>query len=236
MKKTYHPANERGLTKIDWLDSKHSFSFGGFYDEKKMGWGVLRVLNDDQILPQTGFGEHGHKDMEIISIPLKGRLSHQDSEGNQGDIVTGEVQMMSAGRGIRHSEYNHSQNEDCHFLQIWITPKEVGIKPRYQQDKFDFNKKNSLVPLVSNGDIPKTIKIIQDAFIHHGFFKAGETVKYDLINKQNLLYVFVLEGEVQIEDQLLKRRDALAIETKGESSLTLKTESEAKFLIFELPE
>ncbi len=236
MKTIFHPANERGKTELDWLNSKHSFSFGNYYVHNKVSWGTLLVLNDDSIKGGTGFGEHGHKNMEIISIPLKGKLIHKDSAGNEGTLSNKDVQMMSAGSGIRHSEFNGSLSEECDFLQIWIVPRKKNTPPRYEQKEFDFTKKNNLLPLASNGTISKTVSILQDAFIIWGNYEEGESITYTNNIKNNLLYVFNLAGKITIGERELQKRDALAIDfQEEENQIILNAKEKSNFLIFEIP-
>lgn len=233
MKTIYHPAKERGMANHGWLKSAHSFSFANYYDPNKMGFGKLRVLNDDQVAQGMGFGTHPHKNMEIISIPLSGSLEHKDSMNNTKVIETGEVQIMSAGTGVQHSEYNHSKNEEVKFLQIWIEPKEMNIAPRYDQKRFDFSTSNEwrevIQPLNGAGE---GITINQDAWMHIGNFKESSTT-LKLKSLSNGLYFFILEGEATVNEQKLQKRDAFGAWHTDE--VEVKIEKEARILAIEVP-
>jgi len=235
MKKIYYPANERGHNDIGWLKANFSFSFGPYYNPEKVHFGVLRVLNDDIIAGGTGFGTHPHDNMEIITIPLSGALEHKDSMGNIGVIHAGEIQVMSAGSGISHSEYNHSKTEAANTLQIWLFPKERNIKPRYDQKSFtDVLKVNKLATLISpDKNSAGTLWINQDATFSMGDFEAGQQVKYDVKIPGNGVYVFVIDGVAKIEDTTLNKRDALAV--YDTSSLTIETEAKSRLLLIEVP-
>lgn len=233
MKTIYHPAAERGMANHGWLKSAHSFSFANFYDPRKMGFGKLRVLNDDQVSQGMGFGTHPHKDMEIISIPLSGSLEHKDSMDNVKVIETGEVQIMSAGTGVRHSEYNHSKTDEVRFLQIWIEPKEMSIEPRYAQKRFDFSKNNQwqevVQPITGTGE---GITINQDAWMQIGqFANTSTTLKPKSIS--NGIYFFVLEGEAVFNGQKLSKRDAYG--AWQAEIVNLQIEKEARILAIEVP-
>jgi hypothetical protein len=207
-----YPAKERGHVNLGWLDSFHSFSFGQFHDPEKIHFGALRVLNDDSVAGGGGFGAHPHDNMEIVSIPLEGSLSHKDSTGNEGTIRKGDVQIMSAGTGLRHSEYNSSATETAKFLQIWVFPKLKNIKPAYGQKTFDLkDRKNSWQTVVSPDTSERALNINQDARFSLVDLEAGKSINYDMKWKNSGLYLFVIEGVVQTEGQSLKRRDALGI-------------------------
>jgi redox-sensitive bicupin YhaK (pirin superfamily) len=207
-----YPAKERGHVNLGWLDSFHSFSFGQFHDPEKIHFGALRVLNDDSVAGGGGFGAHPHDNMEIVSIPLEGSLSHKDSTGNEGTIRKGDVQIMSAGTGLRHSEYNSSATETAKFLQIWVFPKLKNIKPAYGQKTFDLkDRKNNWQTVVSPDTSERALNINQDARFSLVDLEAGKSINYDMKWKNSGLYLFVIEGVVQTEGQSLKRRDALGI-------------------------
>jgi hypothetical protein len=233
MKKTIHRADERGHVKHGgWLESNHSFSFGEWYDPHKMGFGTLRVINDDSIAPSSGFGMHPHKDMEIITIPLQGAVYHEDSLGNSGEIKVGEVQSMSAGTGIVHSEYNANDLEELTLFQIWIETRERGITPHYDQKSYAENlKKNELLLLASPEGKDSAVRIFQDAFI--SLLHLDSELEYKKYREENLVYVLVVEGEVELVGEVLNRRDALGLEDVD--SLTLLPKKESQVLIFEIP-
>jgi len=234
MKKTIHPANERGQNDIGWLKANFSFSFGPYYNPDRVHFGALRVLNDDIIAGGTGFGAHPHDNMEIITIPISGALEHRDSMGNTGVITAGEVQVMSAGTGIQHSEYNHSKTEDANTLQIWLFPKEMNIEPRYDQKSFiEDLKPNQFTTLVSPVKGGEALWINQDAIFSMGDFEPGQQVKYDIQIPGNGAYIFVIEGQIALEGTDLNKRDALGVEDV--SSFTLETLKQSRILIMEVP-
>lgn len=208
----YHENQSRGLADHGWLKSRHTFSFADYYNPERMNFGLLRVLNDDIVTPTMGFGTHPHDNMEIISIPLSGSLRHQDSMGNKHIISTGEVQIMSAGSGITHSEYNNSSLEDVNFLQIWVMPKERDITPRYDQKVFDEgNRKNRFQLFVAPDKSEETVLINQDAWFSLADIEAEQQVSYEKHDKKNGVYFFVLEGSANIEGHNVKRRDGLGL-------------------------
>ena len=210
MKSILHKASERGHVNFGWLDSHHSFSFGHYNDPAKVHFGALRVLNDDMVNGGGGFGRHPHENMEIISIPLSGDLEHQDSTGRQTVIRENEVQIMSAGTGIQHSEKNHSNGSPVNFLQIWVLPKQKNIKPRYDQKAFKSDdKKNKLLTVVAP-DADSAVWINQDAWLSLGNLEAGKKEVYPIHKEGNGVYIFVLEGTVKVGDSQLTKRDALA--------------------------
>jgi hypothetical protein len=222
MKYVIHKASERGIAEFGWLHSRHSFSFGEYYNPKKMGFGLLRVLNDDIIEAGEGFGTHPHNNMEIISIPFEGALEHKDSMGTGSVIKAGEIQVMSAGTGITHSEFNPSKVEDGKFLQLWIIPKERNIKPRYDQKRFNFdNLKNETITLVTGNKSESTLYIHQNKLIYKNLYKG------------NGAYLFVLEGSINFENNELGKRDAVGIFETDEFTITAS--SNASFLIVEVP-
>lgn len=212
MKKIVHPSGERGSADHGWLQSKHSFSFGSFYDPGKIQFGALRVLNDDRVAPGKGFGTHPHRDMEIISIPLAGALEHEDSMGNKAVIREGDIQVMSAGTGVRHSEYNKNQDQEVAFLQIWILPDTAGVPPRYDQIRLDpAAAENQWFTALGPKGKHDGLWIHQEAWMHLGRFDAGQTPGYSLKDPEHGLYIFVLEGEVVVADTRLANRDALGV-------------------------
>ena len=234
MKTIFYPESERGHNDIGWLKANFSFSFASYYNPEKMNFGALRVLNDDIIAAGRGFGSHPHDNMEIITIPLKGGLEHKDSMGNTGVVNAGEVQVMSAGTGVYHSEYNASHTEEANTLQIWLYPKERNIQPRYDQMSFkDRFKLNELTTLISPEKSENTLWINQDATFSLGEFEAGQIINYDIKTKGNGAYVFVLDGAAKINNQVLNKKDALGV--YDTSSLTIITEEPSRFLIIDVP-
>jgi redox-sensitive bicupin YhaK (pirin superfamily) len=234
MKQIFYPANERGKNDLGWLKANFSFSFGPYYNPEKIRFGVLRVLNDDIIGPGQGFGHHPHDNMEIITIPLAGALEHKDSMGNTGVISAGEVQVMSAGTGVEHSEFNASQVEPANTLQIWLFPKERNIKPRYDQKSFTGEMKiNQLTTLVSPVKSDDTLWVNQDATFSMGSFEANKEINYDIKTPGNGVYVFVLEGSLKINGHILNKRDALGV--YDTSSITIGTEAKSRLLIMDIP-
>jgi len=234
MKQIIYPANERGTNDLGWLKANFSFSFGPYYNPKNIRFGALRVLNDDIIAPGRGFGLHPHDNMEIITIPIAGALEHKDSMGNSGVVAAGEVQVMSAGTGVQHSEFNHSQTEAANTLQIWLFPKEMNIEPRYEQKSFsNVMKINELTTLVSPVKDNGSLWINQDATFSMGDFEAQKKIYYEIKTPGNGVYVFVLDGALKINDSLLNKRDALGVyET---DSITIETEVKSRLLIMEVP-
>lgn len=234
MKSVFHKASERGHVNHGWLNAKHSFSFASFYNPQKMHFGLLRVLNDDIVAPGMGFGTHPHDNMEIVTIPLKGALEHRDSMGNIGVIHPNEIQAMSAGSGVTHSEYNHSKTEEINLLQIWVFPKERNITPRYDQRFFTEEDKNgkfkTIVAPVKSDDV---MWINQDAYFAIGKFAAGSSTDYTIQNKGNGAYVFVIEGEVKLGDQTLEKRDALGI--WDTDSFKIEVSKDAEILVVDVP-
>lgn len=234
MKTIFHAAGQRGHNDIGWLKANFSFSFGPFRDEQRSNFGALRVLNDDFIARGNGFGRHPHDNMEITTIVLEGALEHQDSMGNKGIIKAGDVQVMSAGTGVFHSEYNPSETEDTLSLQIWIFPKVRNIKPRYDQknfgDKFIQNQFTTLISPIESAD---TLWLNQDATFSQGYFDDGQQLNYNMKTPGNGAYVFLLEGSIKIAGQQLNKRDAIGVyDTK---SFTIETNSESRILIIEVP-
>jgi redox-sensitive bicupin YhaK (pirin superfamily) len=234
MKKIIYRANERGKTEIGWLHSRHSFSFGGYYNPDNMGFGLLRVLNDDIIEAGEGFGTHPHNNMEIITIPLEGALEHKDSMGSGSVIKPGDVQVMSAGTGITHSEFNPSAVEEGKFLQIWIVPKERNIKPVYDQKYFGFdNLENDIKTVVTGNKSDSTLYIHQNAAVSYGKLDKGNKLTYKNLYENNGVYLFVLDGSINFDDTELGKRDAAGIYETEE--FTLNAVSDASFIIIEIP-
>ena len=230
----FYPAKERGHANLGWLDSYHSFSFGQFYDPNKINFGALRVLNDDSVSGGGGFGAHPHDNMEIVSIPLEGALSHKDSTGNEGIIRQGDVQIMSAGTGLRHSEYNSSATETAKFLQIWVFPKHKNIKPAYGQKSFDRkDRKNNWQTVVSPDISDEALNINQDARFSLLDLQAGKSISYNMKWKNSGLYLFVIEGSVHTGNQSLAKRDALGISDTEE--VNIAADSDAQLLAIEVP-
>ena len=229
----FHGADTRGTANHGWLISKHTFSFAGYYNPDRVNFGALRVLNDDIVKPGMGFGQHPHENMEIISIPISGSLAHKDSVGNEQEIKTGEVQIMSAGTGITHSEYNYSHKEDVNFLQIWILPKEKNITPRYDQKDFtELLKNNSLTTVVSPDD-KNALWINQDAELLLGNLKAGTTIDHKIKFEGNGIYAFLIKGEAEINDTKIKQRDAVGYVEMNEISINVHKDS--TLLLIEIP-
>jgi quercetin 2,3-dioxygenase len=234
MKTVLHKANTRGHANHGWLDSYHTFSFAGYYDPTRIHFGALRVLNDDVVKGGAGFGQHPHDNMEIVSIPLRGALAHGDNTGGQSIIKSGEVQIMSAGSGIAHSEKNASKTDDVNFLQIWVFPKEENIQPRYDQKLFlEHDRLNKFQTVVSSEKNNGTLWINQDAWFSLGKFNAGEATTYTLNKNENGVYAFVIDGEVTINDQKLGKRDGLGIWEVD--NLKITTQSDAEILLIEVP-
>ncbi|MEJ7779218.1 MAG: pirin family protein [Daejeonella sp.] len=234
MKKVIHRANDRGMQNHGWLKAAHSFSFANYHDPSKTHFGLLRVLNDDIVSPGMGFGTHGHDNMEIVTIPLKGSLAHKDSLGSIGNISAGEVQIMSAGSGIQHSEFNGSSTEEVNLLQIWIFPKKRNIEPRYDQKKYDLEKShNSFVTVVSPEDNPDVMWVNQDAVFSLGTFDKGALASYKLTYPGNGAYVFIIDGKAELDGSILEKRDAAGVYDTDVFELRV-TES-SKILIIEIP-
>lgn len=234
MKTVLHKSNTRGHANHGWLDTNHTFSFANYYDAERMHFGVLRVLNDDFVEGGMGFGKHPHDNMEIISIPLAGDLEHKDSLGNTTVIKQNDVQIMSAGTGVQHSEYNKNKGEKVNFLQLWIFPKVKNIEPRYDQKNFDpadrLNKWQEIVSPVPNGN---GVVINQDAWLHLGNFEQGFNSAYEVKQKGNGVYVFVLEGDVTVGNEKLGKRDGLGVWEVDAFSII--ADSKAELLLIEVP-
>ena len=236
---TLRKSNERGFADHGWLKSFHSFSFADYHDPKHMGFGSLRVINEDRIAPGTGFGTHGHRDMEIVSYVLSGELAHKDSMGNgeagaavAGVIRPGDVQRMSAGTGVRHSEFNHAPKDTTHFLQIWIEPAQRGIEPGYEQKHFDAGSKDGTLRLVASPDgRDGSVTIHADAAIYSGLFGAGQALKREL-DPSRKAYVHLVRGGLEVNGQQLQAGDALRIE--NETLLEINNGIDAEVLVFDL--
>ena len=229
-----HASESRGIANHGWLNSKHTFSFADYYNPERMGFGALRVINDDSVDAGAGFGRHPHRDMEIISIPLEGSLAHQDSEGNSTVIRKGEVQIMSAGTGIFHSEMNASTTEAVKFLQIWVLPKKQGVKPRYGQKAFNAeDRKNKIQTVVSPDGRNDSVIINQDAFFSLTDIDSGNSVTYEKQFEGNGVYVFVLSGEVEIEGQTFKARDGIGMAQFED--VKISASKNAEILLMEVP-
>lgn len=229
-----HRAESRGHANHGWLDSHHTFSFANYYDPDRMNFGVLRVLNDDVVSEARGFGTHPHNNMEIVSIPLEGDLQHMDSMGNSAVIRQGDVQVMSAGTGIQHSEYNKNPDKPVKFLQIWMFPNKQNVEPRYDQISLkDIERKNAFYQILSPNRQDQGVWVHQDAWFHLGDFDSGSSETYTLKKKSNGVYIFVLEGEVLIDNQSLGKRDGYGIwEIDG---FTLESKKRSKVLVMEVP-
>ena len=225
------PAGERGHANHGWLDSWHSFSFADYYDPRHMGYSALRVINEDRVQPGRGFGTHGHRDMEIISYVLEGSLGHEDSMGTGSTIVPGDVQRMSAGRGVTHSEFNHEKEGVTHFLQIWIVPNVTGIPPSYEQKRFGPEDKRGRLRLIASPDgRDGSVTIHQDALVYAGLFDGRENASYELKNERG--YVHVARGRVTVNGHALQAGDALKTE---EGVIELEKADKAEVLVFDLP-
>ena len=235
MKITIHKSDSRGEADHGWLKARHSFSFASYHNPQRMGFGLLKVLNDDTIAPGAGFGTHPHKNMEIITVPINGSLKHKDSEGNEKVIQHGEVQLMSAGTGVSHSEYNGSQKEEINLLQIWVSPEKIGIQPRYDQKKFDVEKrKNQFQTIVSPIDSKEGgVKINQQAYFSLIDLECDRRVTYSLQNKKNGVYIFIIDGQAAIADTVLSQRDAIGIEES--QNIDISSLEDSQILLLEVP-
>ena len=232
--KTIHKAISRGYFNHGWLKTYHTFSFAGYYDKNRVHFGMLRVLNDDIVLPGEGFGTHPHDNMEIVTIPIYGELSHKDSTGNERVIHENEVQIMSAGSGLTHSEYNASHDREVNLLQIWVFPKEHDIEPRYDQKIFNPElMRNSFLTLVSPEKSDDSLWINQDAYFSIGILDKGESIEYKVKKSGNGLYVFVMKGNITAADEVLNNRDGMGIEDVDFINITANEES--KVLLIDVP-
>ncbi len=229
---TLRKSQDRGYADHGWLKSLHSFSFADYHDPEHMGWGKLRVINEDRIAPGNGFGKHGHRDMEIISYVVSGELAHQDSMGNGAAIPPGDVQRMSAGSGVTHSEFNHAQDATTHFFQIWIEPNQRGIPPSYEQKSFTEAEKRGVLRLVASADgAHGSVRIHADASLYAGLLDTGESATLPL-DPRRLAYVHLIRGKLKVNGQPLLAGDAAML--AHESSLELGEGQDAEILVFDL--
>ncbi|TBW28988.1 pirin family protein [Gramella sp. KN1008] len=235
MEKVIHPADSRGTANFGWLNANYSFSFANYFNPNKVQFGQLRVLNDDIVKAGMGFGTHPHENMEIITIPLSGEVRHKDSMNNTGVIKAGEVQVMSAGTGVEHSEFNSSQ-DDLNMLQIWIFPEKNGLEPRYEQKDFsNLLEPDKLVNIVSpkSKGTENSLWINQQAYLSLGEFEAGKKIEYELKDKTHGVYVFLIDGEAEVDETLLNKRDAVGV--WDTSQITLNFKNSSKVLLIEVP-
>ncbi len=234
MKTVYHKADSRGYADHGWLKSHHTFSFANYHNPERMNFGVLRVLNDDQVASGMGFGAHPHRDMEIISIPLEGDLEHKDSMGTTAVIKKGEIQVMSAGTGVQHSEYNKNKDEIVKFLQIWIVPNKMNVEPRYDQISIKEGEKlNDFQQILSQNNYDEGVWIHQNVWFNLAKFEKGNSREYQLNQKGNGVYIFVLKGSAKVADQILETRDGFGIwET---DAFTLEATEDSEILLMEVP-
>jgi quercetin 2,3-dioxygenase len=225
-------SSERGATRLDWLDSRHTFSFGDYYDTEQMGFRSLRVINDDRVAPGAGFGTHGHRDMEIVTYVLSGSLAHRDSLGTGSEMRRGDVQRMSAGTGIRHSEFNGSKQEPVHFLQIWLLPEKNSMSPEYQQRQFgDADKRGRLRLVASHDGRADSLTIHQDIDLFAALLGRGDRVTHQLRAGRHA-WIQVAEGSLALNGQTLKAGDGAAV--SDETLLELAGVDDAEFLLFDL--
>lgn len=223
----------RGHAQHGWLDSYHSFSFADYVDPQHMGFGPLRVINEDRIAPGTGFGTHGHRDMEIITYVLEGELAHKDSMGTGSVIRPGDVQRMSAGHGVRHSEFNHSEQNGVHLLQIWIQPDVIGIEPSYEEKKFAQAEKDGRLRLIASSEgADGSVRLHQDARLYAGLFDGGQSARLPLASGR-LAYVHAVRGRVSVNGHSLAAGDAAKL--SGEEDVRLDGGDQAEVLVFDLP-
>jgi quercetin 2,3-dioxygenase len=230
----FHKANTRGHANHGWLNAHHSFSFASWYNPERVQFGVLRVLNDDVIAPGMGFGTHPHDNMEIITIPLEGDLAHKDSMGNSATIKSGDIQVMSAGTGIQHSEFNPNPDRETKLFQIWLFPNKRDVVPRYQQLQINpENTQDKFVQVLSPNPNDEGVWIYQDAWFHLGTFNSNLTTTYQIKKQGNGVYLLVVEGEVVVDGQNMEARDALGIWDC--TSINIQVTSKAKILLLEVP-
>jgi len=232
MQKVVHRADARGKGEHGWLSTRYSFSFADWYDPSRMGFGALRVINDDRIAAAHGFGAHRHQDMEIITIVTKGTVTHEDSMGNKGTVSAGEVQVMSAGTGVTHAERNDSPDEELTLFQIWIATREKGVEPRYAQKSFGESVSGSRL-LVAPDAREGALAIEQDAFITEVILKKDGVTSYELNDPTHGVYVFVIDGSVSLSEETLNMRDAIGI--AGEKEISISSTTGAKVLVMEIP-
>lgn len=231
MKKLIHRAETRGIADHVWLYSRHTFSFAAYYNPERMRFGLLRVLNDDIVEPGMGFGKHPHDNMEIVSIPLSGALAHKDTTGREEVIQTGDVQIMSAGSGLLHSEYNASKNDPVNFLQLWVFPKEKNIQPRYDQKSYPLaDRQNRIQTVVSPSKESGTLWINQDAWFSLGSVDTGNSLDYKVNLDGNGVYIFVISGKIEVDGDTLKQRDGMGISEVEEVHISAEEDSELLFV------
>ncbi len=234
MKTILHKADTRGMSNHFWLKSAHTFSFANYYDRERINFGVLRVLNDDYVIGGEGFGTHPHRDMEIVSIPLSGTLEHKDSMGNGGLIHKGEIQVMSAGTGVAHSEYNADQKDPVKFLQIWLFPRELDLTPRYDQVCLkDILKDNTFSQILSPNPEDQGAWIHQDAWFNWAKWDAGHEEEYSMKKLGNGAYVFLVSGKIQVGEQILEARDGYGVYELN--SINIKALEDSEFLLMDVP-
>lgn len=234
MNKVFHPADSRGFADHGWLKAQHSFSFAGWYNPERINFGKLRVLNDDIIAPGEGFGTHPHENMEIISIPLEGELAHKDNTGHQGVIKHNEIQVMSAGTGIYHSEFNASNTKKVNLLQLWIFPDRNGHEPRYDQKSFDpSDRKNKLHTFISPDKSENNLWLNQNAYFSWCDLDENNAISYKLNSPSNGVYIFIIGGIVKIDNQILSMRDAIGIWNFEE--IKIYSEKDSNILFVEVP-
>jgi redox-sensitive bicupin YhaK (pirin superfamily) len=235
MKTVYHPANSRGHANHGWLNTHHTFSFASYYNPERMHYGVLRVLNDDEVVAGRGFGSHPHDNMEIVSIPLEGDLEHQDNMGNKTVIKEGDIQVMSAGTGVVHSEKNKNLDRDVKFLQIWLFPDKKNVKPRYDQITMDTEREhNQWAQVLSPEPAEGSVWIHQDAYFSIGRFDADMETTYEFSRQGHGVYLFVLEGSAEVDGQQLGRRDGLGVSATDSFRVKIRSEG-ARILAMEVP-
>jgi len=233
-KSVLHLAESRGMSNFGWLFSTHTFSFGDYYDPDRIHFGALRVINDDIVAPGKGFGSHQHSNMEIITIPLEGDLEHKDSMNNVSFIRNGDIQVISAGMGIYHSEYNKNKDRSVRFLQIWVLPNQKNVLTRYDQKTLDRSKSiNQLQQILSPDETDEGVWIYQDTWFHSGKLDAGVSLEYRLKNIKDGVYIFVLQGDVEVNDQKLKTRDGYRIWEVEQFNITAL--SDCEILLMEVP-
>ena len=234
MQSVLHKSDTRGLANHGWLKSRHTFSFAQYHDPNRMHFGVLRVLNDDQVSGGMGFGTHPHRDMEIISIPLSGDLEHKDSMGNTTVIREGDIQVMSAGTGVQHSEYNKNKDEEVKFLQIWVIPNKMGVEPRYDQITLNkADRKNRFQQILSPNPEDEGVWIYQDAWFSLADLDEGTELEYKVHKEGNGIYFFILSGEISVDGQVLQARDGFGIQNV--QYVKCKANTDAEVLVMEVP-
>ena len=229
---TIRPRNERGTANFGWLDSRHTFSFGNYFDPNHMGFSTLRVINEDKVIPAKGFGTHGHRDMEIISYVLSGALAHKDSMGNGSTIYPGDVQRMSAGTGVAHSEFNASATEPVHFLQIWIIPDRTGLTPSYEEKNFPVATRRGLTLIGSPDGRDGSVTIHQDVNLYVGNLNSGDRLTYN-IEENKAVWIQVVKGSVTLNGKTVEAGDGAAIIDESEIALAGQID-DSEFLLFDL--